>query len=218
MNLITRTMQIEAIRIGKRHRTDIGDIAELAASIADVGLLHPIVVTPTNELIAGERRIRACLSLGRTSIQATVIDLDRASRGEYAENVYRKAFTPSEWATIADAIEPVEREKAKERQGERVDILPGKFSTSSKGRALDHVARLAGKDRKTIVKARAICEAARADPERFSKLKVDMDRTGRVDGPFKRLTVMRQAAASGSTKSGTVAGAWYEGFGSPSVR
>jgi len=38
-------------------------------------------------------------------------------------------------------------------------------------------------------------DAAKADPERFGKLAVDMDRTGRVDGPFKRLKVARQAAA-----------------------
>jgi hypothetical protein len=31
-------------------------------------------------------------------------------------------------------------------------------------------------------------------PGKFGKLKEDMDRTGRVDGPFKRLKVMRQAA------------------------
>jgi len=41
------------IVIGARHRKDLGDIAALAASIADVGLLHAIVVTPDNRLIAG---------------------------------------------------------------------------------------------------------------------------------------------------------------------
>ena len=29
------------------------------ASIAELGLLHPVVVTPKGELIAGERRLRA---------------------------------------------------------------------------------------------------------------------------------------------------------------
>jgi hypothetical protein len=42
--MISDTMPIANIKIGTRHRKDMGDIAGLAASIADVGLLHPIVV------------------------------------------------------------------------------------------------------------------------------------------------------------------------------
>lgn len=38
-------------------------------------------------------------------------------------------------------------------------------------------------------------KAAEAEPEKFGKLVADMDRTGRVDGPYKRLRVMRQAEA-----------------------
>ena len=50
-------------------------------------------------------------------------------------------------------------------------------------------------DRETIVDAREVRDAAKVDPKRFGKLAEDMDRTGRVDGPFKRLQVMRQAEA-----------------------
>jgi hypothetical protein len=39
-------LDISAIRVGQRHRKDMGDIGRLAANIADVGLLHPVVVTP----------------------------------------------------------------------------------------------------------------------------------------------------------------------------
>jgi hypothetical protein len=44
-------------------------------------------------------------------------------------------------------------------------------------------------------KARVVRDAAKAEPEKFGKLQADMDRTGRVDGPFKRLKVMRQSEA-----------------------
>jgi ParB-like chromosome segregation protein Spo0J len=37
----------------------MGDIDSLAQSMADIGLLHPVVVTPKGTLIAGERRRRA---------------------------------------------------------------------------------------------------------------------------------------------------------------
>jgi hypothetical protein len=74
-----------------------------------------------------------------------------------------------------------QRAAAKERQlaGKPREFLEG-------GRALDKIAKFAGKDRKTVQKARAVRDAAKAEPEKFGKLQVDMDRTGRVDGPFKR--------------------------------
>jgi ParB family transcriptional regulator, chromosome partitioning protein len=50
---------ISEIKIGKRYREDLGDIDELAASIAELGLLHPIVVSQHNLLLAGERRLEA---------------------------------------------------------------------------------------------------------------------------------------------------------------
>ena len=40
-----REVSIDAITIGPRFRKDLGDIAALAASIEDIGLLHPIIVT-----------------------------------------------------------------------------------------------------------------------------------------------------------------------------
>ena len=95
------------IEIGERHRREMGNIAELAQNIAEIGLLHPIVVTPPaqggrQQLIAGARRFHAYHMLGWDRIPATVLDLDQIARGEYAENFFRKAFTPSEFADIAE--------------------------------------------------------------------------------------------------------------------
>ncbi|MGD0109536.1 MAG: ParB N-terminal domain-containing protein, partial [Rhodopila sp.] len=112
-------MDLSAIKIGKRVRHEMGDIAGLAANIAELGLMHPVVVRPDGTLIAGERRIRACRELGQTSIAVTVLDLDRVVRGEYAENFFRKAFSPSEMVDIEDALLPIEKALAKERQGQR---------------------------------------------------------------------------------------------------
>jgi N6-adenosine-specific RNA methylase IME4 len=183
---------IADIIVGKRHRKDMGDIAELAANIADVGLLQPIAITPDNRLIDGARRIEAHKLLGRTSVPVHVIDLDRLARGEYSANVFHKSFTPSEMVAIAEALAPIERAKAKERQGQRTDQHPENFSTSS-GRALDKVAVVAGVSRPTLVKARAIVEAAEAEPEKYGKLAADMDRTGRINGVYRRLRVAQQA-------------------------
>jgi N6-adenosine-specific RNA methylase IME4 len=188
-------LAIASIRISKRHRRDLGDIDELAQSIQEIGLLQPIVVTPAGTLIAGGRRLKACKALGWDKVPITVTDIDKIARGEYAENHFRKAFTPSEYADIADELESYERAKAKARQRESEGR--GKkgrgISPTLTGRALDKVARVIGKDRKTIQKARAVRDAAVADPERYGKLLDAMDKSGRVDGPYRRLKNMRQA-------------------------
>jgi N6-adenosine-specific RNA methylase IME4 len=190
----TPTRRIGEILIGDRTRRQLGDIAELAASIAEVGLLHPVVIHPDGTLIAGERRLEACKHLDWERVPVTVVDIAQLARGEYAENAFRKDFTPSEMVAITKKLESVERAAAKERQGSRSDRHMGK-SPKGSGRALDKVARVVGRDRRTLEKAKAVVLAAEAEPknERLAKLVQDMDRTGRVNGPFNRLKVMRQA-------------------------
>jgi len=187
------TLPIDKIIVGKRIRRDLGDIAPLAANIAELGLLQPIVVTPDGRLIAGERRILAAKSLGWVEIPINVIDLAAVVRGEYAENTFRKDFTLSEAVAIKRALEPIERAAAKERQGTRTDKHLGKLPTSSQGRAADKTAKATGMARRTLEKAEAVVAAAEAEPERFGKLLEDMDRTGRANGVYRRLKIAQQA-------------------------
>jgi N6-adenosine-specific RNA methylase IME4/ParB-like chromosome segregation protein Spo0J len=179
---------IDSIKVGKRHRRDLGNLDSLAASIADHGLLHPIVITPDSQLIAGERRLEALKRLGWKYAPVRVVDLDAIVRGELAENALRKDFTPSEMVAIAATVERRERELAKER------MTLGKVCTGS-GKTRDKVAAPLGVSGYTLEKARAIVEAAAAEPERFGKLLEDMDRTNKVNGVHKRLCIMRQAEA-----------------------
>jgi ParB-like chromosome segregation protein Spo0J len=162
---------IDKIKIGPRHRREMGDIASLAASTAELGLLQPVVVRPDGHL--GERRLRASKLLDWETIPVTVVDLDEIARGEFAENAVRKDFTLSEAVAIKRALEPIEREAAQKR------MLAGrpleKFSEGS-GRALDKIAKATGMHRTTLVKAEAIVDAAEAEPEKFGKLLADMDR------------------------------------------
>jgi ParB/RepB/Spo0J family partition protein len=177
------------VKIGTRVRKDMGDIESLVASIADLGLLQPVVVTPNGVLIAGERRLEAAKRLGWRDIPVNVIDLAAVVRGEYAENTFRKDFTLSEAVAIKRSLEPLEREAAKQR------MLAGKPSAklAEGGDARDKVAKIIGKGRTTLDRAAAIVDAAEAEPERFGKLLDDMDRTGRVNGVYRRLKVARQA-------------------------
>jgi ParB/Sulfiredoxin domain len=68
-----QVMPIDQIRIGERHRRDLGDIAGLAESIEDVGLLHPITVDQHGHLLAGARRLAAYKWLGWTEIPVNIV-------------------------------------------------------------------------------------------------------------------------------------------------
>src|SRR5262245_25972598 len=104
---------ITSIRVGDRHRRDLGDIDQLAASIDELGLLHPVVISADGVLIAGARRLAACKKLGRKMIETTVVSLPDIVKGEFAENVHRKDFLPSEIDAIRRVLEPQERAAAK---------------------------------------------------------------------------------------------------------
>jgi ParB family chromosome partitioning protein len=78
-------------------------LSNLAASIREVGVLQPIVVTRVGDryqLIAGERRLRACRRAGLTEIPAVVRTVDDLSSLTQAliENVQRQDLSPLEEA------------------------------------------------------------------------------------------------------------------------
>lgn len=184
--------KIEEIKISRRHRKDLGNIAELAESIDGVGLLHPIVVTPKNLLIAGRRRLQAAKNLGWKNVPVHVVDLEKVAQGEYAENTFRKAFSPSEEVSIVRALRPEEEASAQERKQaslKRGAESPrgGKLPQREKGKTRDKVAKAVGRSGRTLEKAEAVVDAAEEDPERFGPLQEEMDRTGRVNGVFRKL-------------------------------
>src|SRR5262249_51617132 len=79
--------------------------------------------------------------------------------------------------------------KARKAHGGR----PGKLPERETGDARDKIAVGLGISGRTYERARAIVDAAEAEPERFGRLKDDMDRTGRVNGPYRRLRNAQQA-------------------------
>jgi N6-adenosine-specific RNA methylase IME4 len=178
---------ISSITVGRRHRRDMGDLDGLARNISEIGLLHPIVVKADGALIAGERRLHACKALGWKTIPINVVNIDAIVRGELAENQYRKNFTPSEMVAIAATVEKRERDLAKQR------MTLGKISIGSdRGAVRDKIAAPLGVSGKTLEKARAVVEAAKAEPEKYRHLVADMDKAGRVNSSYKRLIVLQQ--------------------------
>ena len=87
----------------RRHFSE-PELATLAESIREHGVLQPIVVTELLdgfELVAGERRLRAARLAGLERIPAVIRQLDAAARLEVAliENLQREDLDPIEAAT-----------------------------------------------------------------------------------------------------------------------
>lgn len=102
---MSHAYKIKDIKVGQRFRKDMGDLAALAKSISELGLLQPIGIDHAFNLVFGERRLRACQQLGWHEIPCRQVNLDAIVLGEYAENEVRKDFTPSERVAIGKALE-----------------------------------------------------------------------------------------------------------------
>lgn len=135
-------VDINKIKVSDRIRKDFGNIEEMAEDIKTNGLINPPVVTPDFDLIAGERRLRACKAAGFAEIEVnvmTVRDYEHQLKLEISENEHRKEFTFSERVEWARRLEQVEKLKAQERIAAK-EIFPGHEG----GQVRDIVAEQAG--------------------------------------------------------------------------
>lgn len=89
---------VEKIIVKQRIRKDLGDLEPLKNSLSTHGQLHPIVITPKNVLISGERRLTAAKELGWQEIDVLVKDIDpeTALAIELEENITRRDFNADE--------------------------------------------------------------------------------------------------------------------------
>ena len=77
-------------------RTEFGDLTELTASIAEKGVLEPLLVKPSRAtgrwmIIAGERRWRAARQAGLQEVPCVEMEVDEGAVAEIAliENMQR---------------------------------------------------------------------------------------------------------------------------------
>jgi ParB family chromosome partitioning protein len=108
-----RELPLELIRPNPeqpRTRFDPASITSLAASIADAGIVQPLIVRPLPdgryELIAGERRWRAAREAGVQTAPAIVRDEAEADRLQTAliENVAREDLSPVDESRACAAL------------------------------------------------------------------------------------------------------------------
>ena len=90
-------------------RQVMGDLSELMASIAEKGIIEPLVVRQRGtrfQIVAGERRYQAAVQVGLRDIPVVIRDADDAEVTEIAlvENIQRKDLTPFEEAAAMHTL------------------------------------------------------------------------------------------------------------------
>lgn len=93
---------IEQIKINEdaRIRKDTGNLQTLQNSIAQLGLINPILIDEQSNLVAGYRRLAACRNLLWKEVDVRIVDFSgdemKMLDAEIAENFFRKDFSPEE--------------------------------------------------------------------------------------------------------------------------
>lgn len=166
----TLLIPISAITVNPGRREALpGDVRELADSIAEVGLINPIMVDQAHTLIAGLHRLEAMKLLGRTEIECTVSDLDglQVALAEIDENFVRKDLSDDEFRElllrrkeIYESLHP-EAKNGGDRKSEK--IRSAKCTSDFAKSFVDDTAEKLGVDPSTI--RREIQTAKNLTPE-----------------------------------------------------
>ncbi len=139
----SETMKVENVLITLIDRPAVPDrlsidpeyIKELSKSIVEIGLMSPIVLCPRNgryEIVAGDCRYQAFLSLGRSEIPAFIQELDpqNISIARATENLQRKDLTVIEEAKIYKVLHDdhgMGWEKIAQRCGKTVSLVKRRY-------------------------------------------------------------------------------------------
>lgn len=111
---------LDSIIVGVRHRKDLGDIDELAESINELGMLHPITITPDGVLVCGRRRLEAVRRLGwrtiKVWVRSGISDALTQLLAQQDENALHKPLSPIEQTELYTELKRLYAEDAQHRQ------------------------------------------------------------------------------------------------------
>jgi len=155
-------------------RQVMGDLSELIASIAEKGILEPLLIRQRGErfqIIAGERRYQAAIQVGLRELPAVIRDADEAETLELAliENLQRKDLTAFEEADalqgLADRCGYTHEDLAR-RLGKSRTSVTESLALAAMPEDIRHLCRLADISSKSV-----LLQVVRQDtPERMTAL------------------------------------------------
>lgn len=159
-------------------------------SIEQHGILEPILIKSDGTIISGHRRYTAASEVGldEVPVREVSFDSDLAEREAVIHHNKQRTKTFSQKMREAMELEKIERERAKERQGERTDIKQT-FASSEFGQTRDKVASELDMSGETYRKAKRVWEAAKEDGIERMENEVEKIENGAqsIDGAYKTL-------------------------------
>lgn len=178
--VLTR-IRVDLIDVGDNVRKTVGDVTELAASIAQVGVLQPVKVlgpfpdTGRYALVYGQRRLTAVRSLGWSEIKAVVVapgSLGTDARTERVieqllENAQREDLAPLETAAALRVL--VDQAGSQVEVARRLGKSEGWVSSTLKLLEIaPEVRTLVAEGKLTASHAEAIASSSKSDQVEFA--------------------------------------------------
>ncbi|MFB3853631.1 MAG: ParB/RepB/Spo0J family partition protein [Vicinamibacterales bacterium] len=140
-------------------RQVMGDLSELMASIAEKGVIEPLIVRQRGEryqIVAGERRYQAAVQVGLQELPVVIREVDDREMVEVAlvENLQRKDLTPFEEAEALQALlqrGEYTHEDLARRLGKSRTAITESLSLNKMPEEVRHLCRLADISSKSLL-------------------------------------------------------------------
>ena len=177
-------------------RQVLGDLSELMASIAEKGIIEPLIVRQRRgrfQLVAGERRYQAAVRLGVKELPAVIRDVDDGELLEIAlvENLQRKDLSPFEEAEALNALvqeHGLKHEDLAKRLGKSRTSITEALSLHSMPEKVRSICRLADISSKSL-----LLQVVRQPDEQ--QMAAFVEQLARGEGPITRERARSVAAA-----------------------
>ena len=152
----------------------MGDLSELMASVAEKGIIEPLIVRASGgrfQIIAGERRYHAAVQVGLSEVPVVLRNVDDGELMELAliENLQRKDLTPFEeseaMAQLAERWDYTHEDMARKLGKSRTSITES-LSLNAMPKEVRNLCRLADIDSKSTL----LQIARQGDPKKMMAL------------------------------------------------
>jgi ParB family transcriptional regulator, chromosome partitioning protein len=176
-------------------RQVMGDLSELMASIAEKGIIEPLIVRQRSsrfQIVAGERRYQAAVQVGLREIPVVIREVDDNEIIEIAliENIQRKDLTPFEEAEALYALASrcnYTHEDMARRLGKSRTAITESLSLNNIPDEVKNLCRLADINSKSLL----LQVVRQGDPQKMVAL---VERIARDEGSTTREAVRRETA------------------------
>lgn len=180
-------------------RQVMGDLSEMMASIAEKGVIEPLIVRRKDDrfqIVAGERRYQAAVQVGLQEMPVIIRDADDGELLEIAliENIQRKDLTPFEEADALQALSgrfQYTHEQLAQRLGRSRTSITESLALAAMPDDVRNICRLADVASKSLL----LQIVRQSDPKKMMALVERITRSGMTRAEVRRAAPPRRTAA-----------------------